>query len=86
MLSFRFCSSRKSHAKRNWSYRWIHLETLNAKGELSLTQLKKTVGCKTPVFNWAIGWVAREDKIVIICEGRTFCVGLKGTEATAGAT
>ena len=56
---------------------------LDAKGELSLPQLKKVVGCKTPVFDWAIGWLAREDKIVIIREGRAFRVGLKGTEAKA---
>ena len=60
--------------------------TLNAEGELSLAQLKKAVSCKTPVFDWAIGWLAREDKIVIIREGRTFRVGLKETEAkSAGA-
>jgi len=56
---------------------------LNAKGELSLARLQKVVGCKTPVFDWAIGWLAREDKIVIICEGRTFRVDLKGTETKA---
>ena len=56
---------------------------LNPKGEFSLALLKKAVGCKTPVFDWAIGWLAREDKIVIICEGRTFRVGLKGTEPKA---
>jgi hypothetical protein len=56
---------------------------LNEKGELSLAQLKKAVGCKTPVFDRAIGWLAREDKIVIIREGSTFRVSLKGTEAKA---
>lgn len=59
---------------------------LNTKGELSLAQLKTAVGCKTPIFDWAVGWLTREDKIVIIREGRTFRVSLKGTEAkTAGA-
>ena len=56
---------------------------LNAKGELSSAQVKKVVGHKTPVFDWAIGWLAREDKIVIIREGRTFRIGLKGTKAKA---
>jgi hypothetical protein len=56
---------------------------LNTKGELSLAQLKTAVGCKTPVFDWAVGWLTREDKIVIIREGRTFRVGLKGAEAKA---
>jgi HSP20 family protein len=58
-------------------------DALNAKGELSLAQLEKAAGRETPVFEWAIGWLAREDKIVIIREGRTFRVGLKGTEAKA---
>jgi winged helix-turn-helix protein DUF2582 len=58
---------------------------LNTKGKLSLAQLKKEVGCKTPVFDWAIGWLAREDKIVIIPEGRTFRVGLKEEAKAAGA-
>jgi hypothetical protein len=56
---------------------------LNAKGELSLARLQNVVGCETPVLDWAIGWLPREDKIVIIREGRTFLVGLKGTEAKA---
>jgi hypothetical protein len=59
---------------------------LNSKDEVSLARLKKAVGCKTPVFDWAIGWLAREDKIVIIREGRTFRIGLKGASANvAGA-
>ena len=56
---------------------------LNTRGELSLAQLKKAVGCKAPVFDWAVGWLAREDKIVIIPEGRTFRVGIIGTKAKA---
>jgi hypothetical protein len=56
---------------------------LNSKGELSLAQLKKAAGCKTPVFDWALGWLAREDKIVITREGRTFRVDLKGAENKA---
>ncbi len=57
--------------------------TLDAKGELSLTQLKKEVNGKTPIFGWAIGWLAREDKIVITQEKRSFCIRL--TEARARA-
>jgi len=41
---------------------------LDAKGDLSLARLKKEVNGKTPVFDWAIGWLAREDKIVITRE------------------
>jgi hypothetical protein len=55
--------------------------TLDAKGELSLTQLKREVNWKTPIFDWAIGWLAREDKVVITQEKRSFCIRL--TEARA---
>jgi hypothetical protein len=39
---------------------------------LSLAKFKKEVKGKTPVFDWAIGWLAREDKIVITREKRSF--------------
>jgi hypothetical protein len=53
---------------------------------LSLAKLKKGVNGKTPVFDWAIGWLAREDKIVITREKRSFRVRLKDTHAkTAGS-
>ena len=58
-------------------------DALNTKGELSLAQLKMAVGCKTAVFDWAVGWLMRKDKIVILREGRTFRVGLKAAEAKA---
>ena len=57
--------------------------TLDAKGELSLAQLKKEVNGKAPIFDWAIGWLAREDKVVITQEKRSFCIRL--TEARARA-
>jgi hypothetical protein len=56
---------------------------LDAKGELSLAQLKREVNWKTPIFDWAIGWLAREDKVVITQEKRSFCIRL--TEARARA-
>ena len=59
---------------------------LDAKGELSLTQLKREVNWKTPIFDWAIGWLAREDKVVITREKRSFRVCLKGTQANAAGT
>jgi len=55
---------------------------LNGKGELSLARLKSTVKAKTPVFDWAIGWLAREDKVAITREKRSFRVELKHTHAT----
>jgi len=34
-------------------------QTLNAKGELSLPSLKQEVEAKSPVFDWAVGWLVR---------------------------
>ncbi len=59
---------------------------LNAKGELSLAQLKKEVNGKTPLFDWAIGWLAREGKITITREKRSFRVALKEAHARAAGT
>ena len=60
---------------------------LNDRGELSLAKLKKEVKGKTPVFDWAIGWLAREDKLVITSERRAFHIRLKDTHTkTAGHT
>ena len=47
-------------------------EALNRKGELSLGQLKREVKGKTPIFDWAIGWLAREEKILVKPEKRSF--------------
>ena len=56
---------------------------LDAQGELSLAGLKKAVNGKAPVFDWAVGWLAREDRIVITPEKRSFRLRLKGTQAKA---
>ena len=61
-------------------------QALNTKGELSLAQLKKAVNSKTTVFDWAIGWLAREGKIVITPQKRTFHLRLKETEAKTKAS
>jgi len=50
---------------------------LNTHGELSTSQIKKLVRGKAPVFDWAIGWLAREDKIVITAKKRSFTVRFK---------
>ena len=59
---------------------------LNDRGELSLAKLKKEVNGKTPMFDWAVGWLAREDKVLITREKRSFRVCLKGTQANAAGT
>ena len=54
---------------------------LSEKDELSLAQLKKIVNGMTPIFEWAVGWLAREDKIVITRAKRSYSLRLKQTEA-----
>jgi Winged helix-turn-helix domain (DUF2582) len=51
--------------------------SLNTKGELALAQLKKEVNGKAPIFDWAVGWLAREDQIVITPEKRSFRLRLR---------
>ena len=60
-------------------------QALSTKGELSLAQLKKEVHGKTSVFDWAIGWLAREDKIVITPEKRSFRLCLRGAKAASAS-
>lgn len=55
---------------------------LNGKGEISLKHLKKDLKRASPLFDWAIGWLAREDKIAITPEKRSFRVQLKDTPPT----
>ena len=54
---------------------WHALET---NGETTLTKLKKELNATSPVFDWAIGWLAREDKIMLTVEKRSTSVCLKG--------
>jgi hypothetical protein len=49
---------------------------LHTKGELSLSQLKKQTKAKPPVFDWAIGWLARENKIALTQQKRSIRVRL----------
>ena len=50
---------------------------LNTPGELPLAQLKKLTEGKAPIFDWAIGWLAREGKIILVSKKRSFSVRLK---------
>jgi hypothetical protein len=50
---------------------------LHARGELTLTALKKEVGASSPLFDWAIGWLARENNLAITKDKRTYRVGLR---------
>ena len=51
---------------------------LEANGETTLTKLKKELKAESPLFDWAIGWLAREDKIMLTVEKRSTGVCLKG--------
>jgi len=50
---------------------------LQDNGGLALPKLRKKVECNACVFDWAIGWLAREDKIAITRGKRSFHVQLK---------
>lgn len=51
-------------------------KVLHASGELTITQLKRQSKTKTPLFDWAIGWLARENKIILTRQKRTVRVRL----------
>lgn len=52
--------------------------TLREKGEMSVAALKKAVGARDATADWAIGWLAREDKVVLRKERSTFKIALHG--------
>jgi len=52
---------------------------------MTLAKLKKAVKAEAPYFDWAIGWLAREDKIVLTPEKKSFLVCLKGWQTRANA-
>jgi hypothetical protein len=52
--------------------------TLEANGEMTLPKLKKELKAGSPLFDWAIGWLAREDKIMLTSGKRSIRVCLKG--------
>jgi Winged helix-turn-helix domain (DUF2582) len=56
-------------------------QALNNNGELSLPSLKQQVAAKSPVFDWALGWLAREDKVVISRQQKSYRVRLNDGQA-----
>ena len=52
-------------------------KTLEQKGEMTLAKLLKEVGTDEALFNQAIGWLAREDKIEVVEEGHSRVVSLR---------
>jgi Winged helix-turn-helix domain (DUF2582) len=61
-------------------------QTLDAGGEVTLPILKKMVDCDPTVFQWAIGWLAREGKIVISRQKRSFSVRLPHQQAVGAGS
>lgn len=59
--------------------------TLDTEGEMTLAKLKKEVKAEAPYFDWALGWLAREDKIVLTRGKKSFLVRLKGWQTRANA-
>ncbi len=53
-------------------------QTLEVNGEMTLAKLKKELKAGSPLFDWAIGWLAREDKIMFTVEKGSTRVCLKG--------
>ncbi len=52
-------------------------QLLNENGESTVAQLKKKLGGRTEQLHQAIGWLAREDKIVLNKKGTSLKVALK---------
>ena len=60
-------------------------KALNTRGELTLRKLQEEVETPAPLFDWAIGWLAREDKIVITRKKRTYSIHLKESQDSVHA-
>jgi hypothetical protein len=52
-------------------------QTLSANGPQTLAQLKKKVDGSSELVNFALGWLAREDKVEIVQEKKTYRAQLK---------
>lgn len=52
-------------------------KTLHDKGEMSITALKKALGSKDASVDWAIGWLARENKLAFRKEKNVLKVSLQ---------
>ncbi len=50
---------------------------LQSEGPLTLTRLKTSTGRDAFTLNAAIGWLAREDKIIVTKKGRSVTIALR---------
>ena len=53
--------------------------TLDKLGVSPLDQLRQTVTAEPHIFEWAVGWLAREDKIEITPQDASFMISKKET-------
>jgi hypothetical protein len=51
--------------------------TLNSEGPQTVLQLKKKLNATGDLVNFGVGWLAREDKVLISQEKSTFRIQLK---------
>ncbi len=51
--------------------------TLDEEGKLRVSTLKRQVGAPDAIVYMALGWLAREDKLEVEPQGRTYVVRLK---------
>jgi len=52
-------------------------QTLTTDGPMTLTQLKKKVNGQGDLLGYALGWLAREDKIDMVLQKKTLRLQLK---------
>jgi Winged helix-turn-helix domain (DUF2582) len=52
-------------------------QTLNSEGPQTLVQLRKKLNTIGDLVNFSVGWLAREDKVLISREKRTLRIQLK---------
>lgn len=52
-------------------------QTLDTKGEMSVSAIKKSLGAKDAVVDYAIGWLAREGKLAFRKDKNVLKVSLK---------
>ena len=50
---------------------------LDSGGPLTLAQVKKKLSRPNELLNFAVGWLAREDKLEITCEKRVYRLRVK---------
>jgi hypothetical protein len=54
---------------------------LEGNGGMTLASLKRDLHASSPLFDWAIGWLAREDKIELTAVKKSVHICLKGHHA-----